>query len=447
MNKLQFEARLSSLRSLSTLPAVMAEVLRICEDPETPISDLAEIIRRDPALSTKVLKIVNSPYYGQSQQVASIQSAVLTLGSAQVKALALSLSLYSLSAQLGEKVDLKDFWRHSLNVACVSELIAKRVAPQLCEEAFVAGCIHDIGMLVLDKFYPNEYFKVIEAAIAGNELTRMEQEHFECDHAEAGELILRIWNFPERYCAAVARHHEVLELNEEKQADILPTIVNLADKLATFTIENTASSRTVNLSNREVMASNLGLNSDDLKEIEYAALSEMMERSQHLEIDVGNPSELLQRATHQLYNLYSFTEGLYHDLVETKAQLDEEKLNKVALESLQAIVATFSHYLNNAIASVSGRTQLLEMALNSGRIEDGEGLLRKSLEVYDRNVEQISSVIEKLKSVKIFKTAIYHENTKIIDFEKEARISRKQLEQRLTEGLPHPVLETENPAG
>lgn len=446
MNKLQFEAKLSSLRSLSTLPAVMAEVLRVCEDPEAPMSELADIIRRDPALSTKVLKVVNSPYYGKSQQVSSVQSAVLTLGAAQVKALALSLSLYALSSQLGGKVNLQDFWRHSLNVACVSELIATRVEPQLTEEAFIVGCIHDIGMLVLDKLYPGEYSKVVEATSSGTELTKIEREHFEIDHAEAGELLLRIWNFPERICEAVANHHDIVELSDERKLDKLSTIINLADKTATFAIEYDTVARTANVSNRDVMASNLGLNADDLKEIEYSGLSIMMERSQFLEIDVGSPSELLQRATFQLYNLFSYTEGLYRELAQTRAQLDEERLNKVALESLQAIVATFSHYLNNAIASVSGRTQLLELALKSGRIDDPEGLIKKSIDVYDRNVEQISSVIEKLKGVKIFKTAIYYDDTKIIDFEKEARISRKDLEERLTSGLPESTLKSEKPA-
>ncbi len=158
-----------------------------------------------------------------------------------------------------------------------------------------------------------------------------------------------------------------------------------------------------------------------LREIECEALSKLLEAARFLEMDVGTPTELLQRATGQLYDLYVQLESTFNELKHAKDQLDEEKLNKVALDSLKAIIATFSHYLNNAAATISGRTQLLDLALQKGNISDPQGMLGKSLPVYDKGVEQILSVIDKLKKITIFKTAIYHDNTRIIDFEKELR--------------------------
>lgn len=423
MNRLQFEAKLSTFRSLSTLPAVMAEVLRVCDDPNGSLAELGEIIIKDVALSTRILKIVNSPFYGRAQQISSVRNAVMTLGASKVKALALSLSLYDLSNKIGTRIDLKDFWRHSLNVASVAELIAKKTVPTLVEEAFICGCIHDIGVLVLDNFYPREYSKVLQAISGGEDMVKLEKQMLEIDHAAAGEMLGRIWNFPERYSVAIGRHHDVFELNDNSPNSKLAQIVSLADKLATFTFEAGAAQRHSTLSNREVLANNLDLSANDLKEIEYAALSRLLETSQYLDVDVGTPSELLQQATNQLYSLYSYTEQLYHELIQTREQLDEEKLQRVALESLQAIVATFSHYLNNAVASISGRTQLLEMSLNNGQVDDPDGVLGKSLAVYEKGADQITAVIDKLKKVTVFKTAIYHDNTKIIDFEKEARLS------------------------
>ncbi|MCC6962807.1 MAG: HDOD domain-containing protein [candidate division Zixibacteria bacterium] len=427
MNRLQFEAKLSSFKSLSTLPAVMAEVLRICDDPELALGDLADVIAHDPALTSRILKIVNSPFYGRPQQVSSIRNAVMTLGASKVKALALSLSLYDLSAKLGSKIELKDFWRHSLNVACVSELIANKVAPQIAEEAFICGCLHDLGVLVLDCFYPKEYVKVFQSIASGEEMVKIERQVLEIDHAAAGELLGRVWNFPDRYCVAIARHHDVFGLNEQEQR--LAQIINLADKLATFTFEASVGQKSVQLSNRDVLAQNLGLTGTDLKEIEYAALTRLLEASQHLDVDVGTPMDLLQKATNQLYHLYTYADQVYQELVQTKEKLDEEKIHRVALESLQAIVATFSHYLNNAVASISGRTQLLELAMRNGQVDDPDGVLSKSLAVYEKSAEQITSVIDKLKHVTVFKTAIYHDNTKIIDFEKEARLSTEQVQQ------------------
>jgi putative nucleotidyltransferase with HDIG domain len=421
MNKLQFEARLSSFRTLSTLPAVMAEILRICDDPEAPLSQLGEVILRDVALTARVLKIANSPYYGTSQEVSSIRQATLVLGAARVKSLSLSLSLYDLSTKIGGRVNLKDFWRHSLNVACVAELIAKRIEPSLMEESFICGCLHDIGVLVLDNVYAKDYAKVFNATAAGGELIRVEQQYLEIDHAIAGEMVARVWNFPQRYCDAIAQHHDVIGLDSGKKYEKLSMIVNLANRLATFALETSQVTDRAALSNREVVASNLGLNSTDLKEIECDALSKLVTTAQFLEMDVGTPVELLQQSTSQLYGLYVQMEGMYRQLQETKDKLDEEKLNKVAFESLQAIIATFSHYLNNSAATISGRTQLLELALKKGDLVDTTGILAKSLPVYGKAIDQILSVIDKLKKVTIFKTAIYHDNTRIIDFEKELR--------------------------
>ena len=421
MNRLQFEARLSSFRTLSTLPAVMAEVLRICDDPDSSLSELGEVIMRDVALMARVLKVANSPYYGTSQEISSIRQAVLTLGAARVKSLSLSLSLYELSSKIGGRVNLKDFWRHSLNVACVAELIAKKVEPALMEEAFICGCLHDIGVLILDSIYAKDYAKVFQATAAGGDLVRVEQQLLEIDHATAGEMVARIWNFPSRYCETIAHHHDVIGLESERKHDKLSLIINLANRLATFALEISQSTDRTHLSNREIVASNLGLSSTDLKEIEYEGLSKLLVTAQFLDMDVGTPVELLQRSTAQLYDLYVQMEDMYKQLQATKDQLDEERLNKVALESLQAIIATFSHYLNNAVATISGRTQLLELAHKKGDIVDPTGILTKSLPVYGKAIDQILSVIDKLKKVTIFKTAIYHDNTRIIDFEKELR--------------------------
>jgi putative nucleotidyltransferase with HDIG domain len=399
----------------------MAEVLRICDDPDSSLSELGDVIMRDVALMARVLKVANSPYYGTSREISSIRQAVLTLGAARVKSLSLSLSLYELSNKIGGKVNLKDFWRHSLNVACVAELIARKVEPALMEEAFICGCLHDIGVLVLDSIYAKDYAKVFQATTGGGDLVRVEQQLLEIDHATAGEMVARIWNFPQRYCETIAHHHDVIDLESERKYDKLSLIINLANRLATFALEISQNLDRTLLSNREIVASNLGLSSADLKEIEYEALSKLLVTAKFLEMDVGTPVELLQRSTAQLYELYARMEDMYKQLRETKDQLDEEKLNKVALESLQAIIATFSHYLNNAVATISGRTQLLELAHRKGDLSDPTGILTKSLPVYGKAIDQILSVIDKLKKVTIFKTAIYHDNTRIIDFEKELR--------------------------
>lgn len=414
---------------LSTLPAVMAEIVRTCDNPDSSLSELADVIMHDVALTARILKVVNSPYYGRAQEVSSIRQAVITLGSAKVKSLALSLSLYDLSSRIGARISLKDFWRHSLNVACIGDLVARRIEPALAEEAFICGCIHDIGILVLDNFYTKEYAKVFQATAAGEEIIHAEHQWLEIDHCVAGEMIARVWNFPDRYCETIAKHHDVIDLDQPTTTQMLPLIVNLSDKLATFSIEVVNPAERSNLTNRSVLARNLGLSSSDLKDVEYEALGKLLEAAKYLDMDVGSPLELLQQSTARLYDLYAYADKMYNELKQTKDELDEKRLNQVALDSLQAIVATFSHYLNNAIATISGRTQLLELALKNGTIDDPSGILAKSLPVYEKSAEQILSVVSKLKNITVFKTAIYHENTRIIDFDKELKQISEDISQ------------------
>lgn len=417
MNALQLEAKLSGLKKISTLPEVMAGVVRLCEQPEISMTELSDIVRSDVALTARILKVVNSPFFGRPQQIHSISQAVSTLGANRVKSLALSLSLYDMSSRIGNNLDLKDFWRHSLNVACISELIAQRVHPSLAEEAFICGCLHDIGILALDHACPEEYEQVCKSTEMGNDLVSGEREVIGLDHAVAGEMLARMWSFPEAYCHCIARHHDLVESERPVSSNQLSYILNLADKLATFTIENMVASSDGDFTGRTVLASMLGLTLKDLKDIEVDSISSFMRTASYLEFEVGSTETLLQKATEHLYELYCVAEDNYGQLKKARHRLQEHQLNRAALESLQAIVATFSHYLNNAVATISGRTQLLELALKDNDIEDHTGIVTKSIGVYQKSSEQIIAVIDKLKKINVYRTAIYHDDTKIIDLD------------------------------
>lgn len=421
MEMLQLEAKLSGLRKLSTLPEVMAGVIRLCDQREISMTELADVVRTDVALTARILKVVNSPFYGRPQQIHSISQAVATLGASRVKSLALSLSLYDLSSRIGNRIDLKDFWRHSLNVACLAELIANRVNQSLMEEAFICGCLHDIGILALDHACPEEYKTVCDAVEMSGDLVTAERSILGTDHAVVGEMVARMWSFPEAYCRCIAGHHEPPGVASATAGEQLMQILHLADKLTTFTIDGKVCGKDDELSQRSTLAGGLGLSQKDLKEIEIESISAFMNAAGYLEIEVGAPEILLRKATEHLYELYCVAEDNYEELRRTREQLKEEQLNQAALESLQAIVATFSHYLNNAVATISGRTQLLELALKEQELEDHTGIIAKSINVYQKSSEQIIAVIDKLKKINVYRTAIYHDDTKIIDLDSAPR--------------------------
>ncbi|MFH2055254.1 MAG: HDOD domain-containing protein [bacterium] len=420
MNRLELEAKLATIKELSTLPETMAEIVRVCQAPEISLTQLANTVQRDPALVARVLKVANSPYYKRSQEIGSITQAVSTMGANQVKALALSLSIHEFTSRIGNSIDHREFWRHSLCVACTAETIARKIKSPHIEEAFVLGCLHDLGMIVLDQLFAENYAKVCKTLSEERDILSAERAILGTDHTVAGAMLAEMWSFPPLYAEAIGKHHDILRKADAKRPQIV-RILNLADRLATFTIEGSMSSKDNDLPSRATLGDSLGLSVADLKQIVVDSLSSFLRTSAYMDIEVGSPLVLLEQAATQLYDLYSGMEQQFQELRDTRNKLHEEQLRLAAYESLQAIVATFSHYLNNAAATISGRTQLLELALEKNEIDDKTGVVAKSIIAYTKSSDQIVSVITSLKNLNVVETAVYHADTKIIDLAKGAR--------------------------
>jgi HD-like signal output (HDOD) protein len=142
---------LSDNRELASLPQTLAEVLRVTRDDRSSAQDMATVIMKDPALTARVLRIVNSAYYGLGRQIGSISQSIMTIGMRQVSALALSSSVYKMTDNWSSGFDRRLFWRHSLEVAIAARMIAEHVKWKNVEEPWVAGLLHDIGLLVLER--------------------------------------------------------------------------------------------------------------------------------------------------------------------------------------------------------------------------------------------------------------------------------------------------------
>src|SRR3954453_18402070 len=144
--------RLRNVSNLPSLPAVALRVLELVRRDDVRIADVANVISSDSALSAKLLRTVNSSFYGLSKQVGTISHAATLLGLQSVKTLALGFSLVSIvQARPGEAFDFSRFWRQSLYTAVAARLLANRVAPKQREAAFVAGLLSDVGTLVMHR--------------------------------------------------------------------------------------------------------------------------------------------------------------------------------------------------------------------------------------------------------------------------------------------------------
>ncbi len=223
--------KIKKLTALPTLDASIQKIMEVAQNPKSSAAEMEEVISKDQSLSGKVLKIVNSAYYGFPRQIDSISQAIVVLGFQAIKNLALTSSVKDMFKESRKGVlDMKSLWLHSMATAIASETIAEYMGYQKKEEAFTAGLLHDIGKLVMNIFVP-ELREVVEKVKKG-ELTffEAEQETLDINHAVVGKYLLDIWNLPNPIVMAVLYHHEPMKAEDILYADLVK-FVYLADNL------------------------------------------------------------------------------------------------------------------------------------------------------------------------------------------------------------------------
>ncbi|GAB4268847.1 HDOD domain-containing protein [Deferrisoma sp.] len=193
---------------LISLPEACLRLNDVLADDRSTAEDVAETLRTDPALSARVLKLVNSAFYGLPRRVETVTHAVALLGREEIRTLALATAAAETFAKVPpEDVNVDSFWRHSVYTAAVaSVLVRERRAGR--ERAFLAGLLHDVGWLVLLHLDPEGSRRVLEADGEGwARLLAAEQEHWGFTHADVGARLLEQWDLPESLWAPVAFHH------------------------------------------------------------------------------------------------------------------------------------------------------------------------------------------------------------------------------------------------
>lgn len=207
-------AKLSCYEELPTLPSVATQIYSIASDPLSSASELADIIMNDPALTSKLLKTVNSAFYGSPQQISSVKQAVVLLGMDEIVGIAFGLAaakVFNIKAAAGP-IDPKQLWRHSVDTALVAQHLCSKTPQFRTMGAFTAGLLHDVGKIFLIENFPEEY----RLTICGNPGSRLplfefEEELFGLNHAAIGKLLSAEWNLPEPLVQAITYHHRPLE--------------------------------------------------------------------------------------------------------------------------------------------------------------------------------------------------------------------------------------------
>jgi len=205
---------------LVTLPEVMARVIEVADDPERGADELFGIIKRDPVLSAKLLRVVNSAFYGLPGQVADVDRAITLLGLTQVKNLAIAVSVGKMfdARQDSRLFDARDLWRHCVAVSVAAREIALLGGDRTrAAELFLVGLIHDIGLLVERQVFPDQLAEVLARCEGpqGRPFREVEAEVLGADHQDLGEALATHWRFPQRLRVVVGHHHEPPALPEE----------------------------------------------------------------------------------------------------------------------------------------------------------------------------------------------------------------------------------------
>jgi HD-like signal output (HDOD) protein len=203
-------ALVNEVDRLLTLPTVYLEIRRIVASPSSDIIDVAKAISTDPALMARMLRIVNSPIFGQSRPVETATRAASLLGMNQVHDLCLAACLGTAFSNLRPKLmDVAQFWQQSLQRALMARTLAKDCGIANRERFFILGLLGDIGHMVMYMQIPQTMAKLIPLqAAAGLPAHVLERHELDCDYAEVGGALLRRWQLPEGICLPVEQQTE-----------------------------------------------------------------------------------------------------------------------------------------------------------------------------------------------------------------------------------------------
>lgn len=226
----KYKMRVENIPDLPALPHVIIHLNRMLNDPRSDAKKVGEILSTDPSLSAKVLKMANSAYYGMTSEISTISRATVVLGLNTVHSLALTtsvLELFEVAEIGGVYFTADEFWKHSIATAAVAKIICEETDCCIPEEGWIAGLIHDIGKIVLNQYFYNE-FNIVMAYVHERDslFVNAEKECIGITHCNVGKWVVEKWSLPPIFHEAIAMHHNPMK------AELAPNLsiaVHIAD--------------------------------------------------------------------------------------------------------------------------------------------------------------------------------------------------------------------------
>jgi two-component system, cell cycle response regulator len=318
--------RIKSCATLPSLPTIAMQVLDLAQKEEVDIAEIARIISKDPALSGKILRTVNSSFYGRAQAVSTISHALVILGLQSVKTLVLGFSLVgSMSKSKSRGFKHIDYWRHSMFAATAARSIAGKLGFVQQEEAFLIALLADIGMLVLDQVLGEEYSAVIKPATSHHDIAKLEQAALHMTHADVSGILVSQWKLPPLLVTPISSHHAVA--SGEATLKKLTEIVQFASRCADIFVDADAAPAIADV--REIAKAVHGLEPAATDAMLAEIGNKTREVAPLFEINIGASESfesILKRASEALIDLTLQTQVESRNLQQQNEQLKQQAL-------------------------------------------------------------------------------------------------------------------------
>jgi HD-like signal output (HDOD) protein len=222
IHKASLEDVVKRVRSIPSLPEVVSQVVRLVNDPLSTAEQIQNIMTKDAAMAAKILRMVNSVYFGLAEPVHDLQQAIVVLGFKTVRSVALSIAVINLFQQQDANFNMKAFWTHGAVMACICRLLAVKAKVGDPERAFIVGLIKDIGMLILVQHAPEECRAIVAVAREFRlPVNKAARKVLTTDHAEIGAWLCRQWQLEDAIVDAVQQQNDLATAQEPRLVAVL----------------------------------------------------------------------------------------------------------------------------------------------------------------------------------------------------------------------------------
>ena len=234
MEQSQIKEKIERIGKLPTFPAVALEIKKTIKDPNVGMQKISSLIENDPSLTTTLLKMANSPFYGFLQKITTVRHALSVMGLKAIDNLVTSICVFKAFNSIKNEsgFDKKAFYQHSTGCGAIARMMASRLGFKDQGEYFIAGLTHDLGKIILDFYFHEDFMKALELAeIKNTALYEAERETIGADHAQIGSWLAEKWKLPKPLVETIACHHYPARASLDRPLTAITHLANILCKV------------------------------------------------------------------------------------------------------------------------------------------------------------------------------------------------------------------------